>query len=129
MPVGFFEEIGDKLGARVVLMLAHQRHRPVASALFLRNQHTLFGRYWGCISEFDRLHFELCYYQAIEYCIGHGLQHCEAGGRGFAPVITHSGHWIAEPQFRAAIEDFLQREQQGIEQYITDMRFYLPFRD
>ena len=136
LSLGFFQEIGRKLGTRVVLMLAHQGQRPVASALFLRNQHTLFGRYWGCIAEFDRLHFELCYYQAIDYCIEHGLRICEAGaqgehkiGRGFTPVITCSSHWIAEPRFRTVIQDFLQREQKGIERYITDMRLYLPFRD
>jgi len=137
LPVGFFQEIGRQLGTRVVLMLARQgQHRPVASALFLRNQHTLFGRYWGCLAEFDRLHFELCYYQAIDYCIVHGLQRCEAGaqgehkvGRGFTPVVTHSSHWIADTPFRTAIRQFLHQEQQGIEQYIADMQHYLPYRE
>jgi hypothetical protein len=135
LSVGFFQEIGQQLGPRVVLMIAHQDNKPVASALFLRSHDTLFGRYWGCLADIDRLHFELCYYQAIEYCIHHGLQRCEAGaqgehkiGRGFEPVTTHSAHWIADPRFCSAIDQFVRLEQQGMEDYMTAMRSHLPYR-
>jgi len=136
LSVNFFQEIGQQLGTRVILMIAHQNNQPVASALFLRNNNTLFGRYWGCLKDVDRLHFELCYYQAIDYCIAHKLQRCEAGaqgehkiGRGFTPVLTHSAHWIAHPEFRSIIDQFVRHEKQGMEEYIAEMHKHLPYRD
>ena len=81
----------------------------------------LYGRYWGCLEERDGLHFELCYYQAIDYAIAHGLARVEAGAqgehklaRGYRPVETVSAHWIADPGFRAAVADFLEREREGV---------------
>jgi len=135
LSAAFFREIGHALGRRVVLVIASQNNTAVASALFLRSHDTLFGRYWGSIKDIDHLHFELCYYQAIAYCIDHGLQRCEAGAqgehkvsRGFAPIITHSAHWIAHPQFRDIISQFVRHEKQGIEEYMSEMRQHLPYR-
>jgi hypothetical protein len=135
LTAGFFQEIGQQLGPRVLLMIASQDDRPVASALFLRSNNTLFGRYWGSLNDIDCLHFELCYYQAIDYCIEHGLQRCEAGaqgehkiGRGFTPTSTHSAHWIAHPEFRIIIERFVRHEKQGVIQYMQDMQRHLPYK-
>ena len=135
LTAAFFQEIGACLGRQVVLMLAYQRDEPVASALFLRSHDTLFGRYWGCVREFDYLHFELCYYQAIDYCIRNGLSRCESGAqgehkisRGFAPVATYSAHWIANPEFHDVIGQFVRYEKSGIEEYITEMQTHLPYR-
>jgi len=132
---GFFHEIGSRLGHRVVLMLAYRHDEPIASALFLRSHDTLYGRYWGCISEHEFLHFELCYYQAIEYCIDNGLRRCEAGAqgehkisRGFAPVTTFSSHWIANRDFHDVIGQFVRYEKSGVEEYMAEMRAHLPYR-
>jgi len=132
---GFFQEIGTRLGPQVILMLAYHQGEPVASALFLRNNNALFGRYWGCVRHIDFLHFELCYYQAIDYCIANGLHRCEAGAqgehknsRGFAPVPTYSAHWIADPEFRDVIEKFVRYEKSGVEEYIATMNTHLPYR-
>jgi len=135
LTLGFFQEIGTNLGSQVLLILAEQNGKPIASALFLRSHDTLYGRYWGTLRTIDCLHFELCYYQAIEYCINHGLQYCEAGAqgehkisRGFAPVTTYSSHWIGHPQFRSAIEQFVHHEKIGVEEYIAVMQTHLPYR-
>lgn len=135
LPFGFFQEIGQRLGPQVILMLASKDDEPVASAVFLRSHDTLFGRYWGCVREFDCLHFELCYYQAIDYCINNGLRRCEAGAqgehkvsRGFVPVTTFSAHWIASLAFHDVIEQFLRYEKSGIEEYMAEMRNRLPYR-
>jgi predicted N-acyltransferase len=131
----FFCEIGERLGRRVILVLAMHEDAPVAGALFLRSHDALFGRYWGCVRNFDCLHFELCYYQAIDYCITHGLNRCEAGaqgdhkiGRGFAPVSTCSAHWIAAPEFRDVIRQFVRHEKSGVEEYMAEMDTHLPYR-
>jgi predicted N-acyltransferase len=135
LSTGFFQELGERLGQKAILMLAYQGGEAVASALFLRSDNTLFGRYWGCTRTLDCLHFELCYYQAIEYCIANNLQRCEAGAqgehkisRGFAPVLTHSSHWIADPIFRDVIGKFVRHEQSGVEEYMALMASRLPYR-
>jgi len=132
---GFFEEIGANLNTQVLLLIASQNGSPVASALFLRNHDTLYGRYWGSLKNIDCLHFELCYYQAIEYCINHRLHRCESGAqgehkvsRGFSPIPTYSAHWINHPQFRAAINQFVLEEKKEVYQYISAMSTHLPYR-
>jgi hypothetical protein len=131
----FFEEIGRTLGDRVLLALARQGIRYVAGALSLRSDHTLYGRHWGCGAEYDSLHFELCYYQGLDYCIRHGLQRFEPGAqgehkitRGFLPTLTESAHWIAHPQFRRAIADFLARETPAVSRYAEELGTHSPYR-
>jgi len=117
------------------LCLAERDDRIVAGALLVQGPDTLYGRYWGSFEELPCLHFELCYYAPIEYCIEAGLARFEAGaqgehklGRGLAPVTTHSMHWIAHPGFRHAIADFLAREHGGIDDYMQAATRLTPFR-
>lgn len=132
----FFQEIGATLSDHLVLTLAQWRDETVAGALCFRDSQTLYGRYWGCTREFDFLHFEACYYQGIEYCIRHGLGRFDPGAqgehkiqRGFTPVLTRSCHWIEDPAFRAAIDDFLERERHEVDCYIEEAATLLPFRN
>ncbi len=132
----FFLEVAPKLGKQVLLAMAEDADQAVAGALYFRDQDTLYGRYWGCIREYDCLHFETCYYQGIEYCIREGLQRFDPGAqgehkiqRGFEPTITRSNHWIAETELDRAIGDFTRQEQAHIEQYQRDARALLPFKD
>ena len=117
------------------LCLAERDGRIIAGALLVQGPDTLYGRYWGSFEELPCLHFELCYYAPIEYCIVHKLARFEAGaqgehklGRGLVPVPTYSMHWIAHPGFRHAIEEFLERERQGIDHYMQDAQSLTPFR-
>jgi predicted N-acyltransferase len=130
-----FSLLGERMGERIVLILAYDRDTPIAGALNFLGRDALYGRYWGCTREVRFLHFELCYYQAIDIAIARGLARVEAGAqgghklaRGYEPVQTWSAHWIADPGFRAAIADFLERERAGV---ATD-QLYLgsrtPFR-
>ena len=105
---------------KVVLVMAEADGRPVGGALNLKGDDTLYGRYWGCLESHAFLHFEACYYQAIDYAIAHGLQRVEAGAqgdhkiqRGYLPVPTYSAHWIVDPGFRRAVDDYLKRERPG----------------
>lgn len=132
---GFFMEIGRCMPENVVMIMAEHEGRHVAGAWFLRNADTLYGRHWGCSDEFHSLHFETCYYQAIDYCIAHGLRRFEAGAqgehklsRGFVPQTTWSAHWIAERRFAAAIGDFLHRERAAVSQYIEDAGRHTPYK-
>lgn len=132
---GFFYEIGATLGDSALLILARHAGDYVAGALFYAGGDTLYGRHWGSIGEFRQLHFELCYYAAIDYCIARGLRRFEAGAqgeykvrRGFEPTPTHSWHWLAEPRFQAAVGDFLVREGRAMENYLREMQDQLPFK-
>ena len=116
-----FDMIGKRLGDRVLLVLAFDGARPIAGALNFIGGSALYGRYWGCTVDKPFLHFELCYYQAIDAAIALGLQRVEAGAqgshklaRGYEPVATLSAHWIGDPGFRAAVADFLDQERRGI---------------
>ncbi|HEY4163722.1 MAG TPA: GNAT family N-acetyltransferase [Dongiaceae bacterium] len=131
----FFELIGGAMAENVVLMFAEKDGQPVAGALNLRGTDCLYGRNWGCLDEFKFLHFELCYYQAIDYAIAHNLARVEAGAqgehkiqRGYLPVATHSAHWIADRSFREAVADFLQRERRVMQQEIAGLSEYSPYR-
>lgn len=131
----FFKAIGEQLSDHTVMTLAYHANEAVAGALYFRDSTTLYGRYWGCVHEFEYLHFEACYYQGIEYCIRNGLQHFDPGAqgehkiqRGFAPIKTFSYHWIADAAFRHAIDDFLRREQYSVEQHIEAAAELLPFK-
>lgn len=131
----FFQLIGAALPEQIVMAIARLDDEPVAGALYFRDSHTLYGRYWGCLREFDFLHFETCYYQGIEYCIRHGLAHFDPGAqgehkiqRGFEPIKTLSYHWLKDAQFRHAIDDFLQRERGAIAEHIVAASALLPFK-
>ena len=131
----FFLRIARDQAEQVVLLVATRAGVPVACAFFLRDEEALYGRYWGTLEPLPFLHFELCYYQAIEYCIAHGLQRFEGGAqgehkvaRGLLPVKTHSGHWIADPRFRTAVDDFLGRERQHISFYLDELNERAPYR-
>ncbi|MEO1192590.1 MAG: GNAT family N-acetyltransferase [Pseudomonadota bacterium] len=131
----FFPLLGERLGDSVLLIVAENQGEPVAAALNLVGKERLFGRNWGCSREVRFLHFECCYYQAIEWAIGAGLKVVEAGAqgqhkvqRGYLPVPTYSAHWIADEGFRAAVADFLRREQRAVGQEIDFVTEMGPFR-
>jgi len=131
----FFERIGAALPQHLVLVLAERSGRPVASSLLVHDDERLYGRYWGAIEPVPCLHFEACYYQAIEAAIELGLRFVEGGAggehkvsRGFEPVPTVSAHWLAEPAFAQAVERFLQREGAAVDTYLDELRERLPYR-
>jgi predicted N-acyltransferase len=131
----FFSLLGQRLGEKVVLMLALQGGKPVAGALNLAGADTLYGRNWGAIVEAPFLHFELCYYRAIDFAITHGLRRVEAGAqgehkiqRGYLPALTYSGHFIAHAGLRAAVADFLEEERAGRLQEMDMLAELSPFR-
>jgi predicted N-acyltransferase len=131
----FFARLGESMPERVVLMMARHRGRYVAGALNLLGADTLFGRIWGCRREFEFLHFEACYYQAIEFAIGRGLARVEAGAqgphklqRGYEPVPTYSAHWIRDPGFRDAVARFLAQERREMLSEMGHLRALLPYR-
>ncbi len=131
----FFPKLGEALGERVLLILAERDRVPIAGALNIVGDDTLYGRYWGATEEVPFLHFELCYYQAIDAAIARGLSTVEAGAqgehklaRGYAPAPTWSAHYIPDPNFRRAIADFLRREREAVaaeRDYLAEMT---PFR-
>ena len=131
---GFFEEIRRTMPGNLVVIFAFLEQEPVAAAICLRSGDTLYGRHWGSEQEFHSLHFETCYYQGIEYCIRNGLKHFNPGtqgehkiSRGFEPVFTYSSHWLARPEFHAAIDEYLRREQHQITAYFHETEAHLPF--
>lgn len=131
----FFDIAQETLRNDILLVLAERNGRNVAGALNLIGRDTLYGRYWGCIEDHPCLHFEACYYQAIDYAIAHGLRTVEAGAqgehklaRGYLPAATHSLHWIGDPGFRDAVEQFLRAESQAVDQEIEILTSYGPFR-
>ncbi|ABC64914.1 GNAT family N-acetyltransferase [Erythrobacter litoralis] len=130
-----FSLLGERMADKLLLIFAYRDGEPIAGALNVIGRDALYGRYWGCTQHIPFLHFELCYYQAIDAAIERGLQRVEAGAqgghklaRGYAPVQTWSAHWIADPGFREAVAEFLERERRGVEidQNYLDRR--TPFR-
>jgi uncharacterized protein len=131
----FFDLIGEHLGDSLLLFLALRNGQPIAGALNLIGRDTLYGRYWGAVEEVQFLHFELCYYQAIEWAIENGLRYVQAGAqgehklaRGYEPVITKSAHFIVDPGFRQAVENFLEEERRAIAAEMAWLRGALPYR-
>ena len=132
----FFDLLGQRMGERVVLVMAKMAGRYVAGALNLMGGDTLYGRNWGCLSEVPFLHFEACYYRAIDFAIARGLKRVEAGAqgshkiqRGYLPVPTYSAHWIRDPGFAKAVEDFLKRERRAVENEMEELEQVLsPFK-
>ncbi|KPU82599.1 hypothetical protein JI58_10075, partial [Marinosulfonomonas sp. PRT-SC04] len=131
----FFDIAHQILRHDMLLVMAERDGQWVAGALNFIGADTLFGRYWGCIEDHPALHFELCYYRAIDYAIEHGLARVEAGAqgehklaRGYLPVTTHSLHWIADESFRTAVSQFLDEERDAVDQNIEVMTSYGPFK-
>ena len=132
--VEFFRAVSAVMPQAVVVKLAEFQGEPIATAIFFRGDEVLYGRYWGAAANYHSLHFETCYYQGIEYCIEQGLQHFEPGTqgehkvpRGFEPTATWSAHWIADPRFRRAIDQYLNDERAGIDQYILEVEQHTPY--
>lgn len=131
----FFDLLHDRLRHRVVLVMAFVEGHPVAGALNLQGGDTLYGRNWGCVADFKFLHFETCYYRAIDHAIAHGLKRVEAGAqgqhkiqRGYLPTLTHSAHRIADPGFADAIARYLAHEREGVRDEMADLMSQSPFR-
>ena len=131
----FFERLGETLPESVLLVLAELDGRPVASALDVYSNRVLYGRYWGAIAHIPNLHFEACYYQAMEFCIERGIQIFEGGAqgehklaRGFLPIETVSAHWLKHERFARAIEQYLEREAAGVERYLDELNERAPFK-
>jgi predicted N-acyltransferase len=131
----FFDIVQDTMRDDVLLTLAERDGRAIAGALSFVGRDTLFGRYWGCREHHPFLHFELCYYQAIDFAIAHNLARVEAGAqgehklaRGYLPVTTHSLHWIADPGLRRAVAEFVAREAEAVDEDIEILTSMGPFR-
>lgn len=134
--LAFFLRIGASLPEHTLLIVAERNGAPIAAAFNLYTPQTLYGRYWGAIEYVPLLHFEACYYQAIDFAIAQKLQTFEGGAqgehklfRGLLPVETLSAHWLAHPQFAKAIEDYLARETAGIARYVNELNDHSPFKD
>lgn len=130
-----FTRFHETMRNDMLLVLAFDGARPVAGALNFIGRETLFGRYWGCVEDHPCLHFELCYYQAIDWAIANGLGRVEAGAqgehklaRGYLPTPVHSLHWIADAGFRAAVERYLIEERRAVDEEIEVLTQYGPFR-
>jgi hypothetical protein len=131
----FFQRIGAAMPENLLLVVALRGDQAIAAALDLYDEHALYGRSWGALEYHPGLHFETCYYQAIEFCIEQRIATFEGGAqgehkhaRGFQPSTTWSGHWLAHPRYADAVENFLRRETGGIEHYIDELNEHDPFK-
>jgi predicted N-acyltransferase len=131
----FFSIVGKAMADRILLILARRHKRWIAGALNFMGEHTLYGRYWGAIDHRPFLHFELCYYQAIDYAIEHKLARVEAGAqgphkiaRGYVPVTTYSAHYIVDPGLRRAVADYLAHERAYVKAEAEELAAMAPFR-
>ncbi|QCI13939.1 N-acetyltransferase [Pseudomonas putida] len=125
----------ERMPEALRVVMARQAGRAVAMALSLVGGDSLYGRYWGCLDEFDRLHFETCFYQGMDFAIAEGIQRFDAGAqgehkliRGFEPVLTRSWHYLLHPGLRRAVDEFLQQEREGVRAYAEQAREMLPYR-
>jgi len=132
----FFREVAAGMADSMVLMLAYDAGHCVAGSFNLRSDDAMFGRYWGSAHYYNALHFELCYYRPIEYCIENRIKRFEAGAqgehklsRGLLPVATRSRHWLKDPLFARAVTDFLHRETYHVQGYAQVLQSHSPFRD
>ncbi|KTD99837.1 MULTISPECIES: GNAT family N-acetyltransferase [unclassified Sphingopyxis] len=131
-----FDLMGERMAEQIILLIAYDgEQRPVAGALHFVGADTLYGRYWGCLTEIPYLHFELCYYRAIDIAIARGLRRVEAGAqgghklaRGYGPVATWSAHFIADPGFRRAVADYLEQERRAEESEMEWLEGQTPFK-
>lgn len=132
----FFQRIGQSMPQNLLLTIAHHDGHAIASSLTVYDRDTLYGRYWGALEHVPCLHFETAYYQPLEFCIAEKIAWFEGGAqgehkmaRGFMPQKTWSAHWLAHPGFYDAVEHFLQREEGGIDGYLSELNERNPFRD
>lgn len=131
----FFDRIHDTMRDDILLVLAEQDGQPIAGALNFLGPDAVYGRYWGCVQDHAFLHFELCYHQAIDHAIAHGLARVEAGAqgdhklaRGYEPVPIHSLHWVCDPGFLRALDGYLDEERNAMGQEIEALADFTPFR-
>lgn len=131
----FFSLLGQHMADRVLLVFAYEGDEPIAGAINFIGKDRLYGRNWGATREVPFLHFEVCYYQAIDYAIAHGLKVVEAGAqgehklaRGYTPVTTHSAHWIAHPGLRGAVADYLEAERPAVSREQAALETFSPYR-
>ncbi|MHB8886928.1 MAG: GNAT family N-acetyltransferase [Methylovirgula sp.] len=131
----FFSQIGATMSEHILLVMAKRKNRYIAGAINFLGKDALYGRNWGCIEEYPFLHFEVCYYQAIEYAIAHGLSRVEAGAqgehklaRGYVAVPTYSAHEMADPRFASAIDEFLARERAAVDESLDEYAELAPFK-
>ncbi|MCP3054609.1 GNAT family N-acetyltransferase [Aurantimonas marianensis] len=131
----FFSLVGERMGAQILLVMARRNGRYIAGGLNFLGPDTVYGRNWGCVEDHPFLHFEVCYHQAIDYAIAHGLAVVEAGAqgehklaRGYEPVTTHSAHWIAHPGLRRAIEDYLDHERAEVARVGEILGGHTPYK-
>jgi predicted N-acyltransferase len=127
--------LAERMPGNLLLVIAHREGRPIAAALDLHGAGTLYGRYWGSMEHVPGLHFEACYYQALEFCIERGIALFEGGAqgehkhaRGFMPEATRSFHWLRHPAFNQAVDEYLAREGEHISSYIDELNERSPFR-
>jgi len=131
----FFSRVGASMAEQIVLILARRGRRYIAGALNFMGEGALFGRHWGCTEFVPFLHFEACYYQAIDFAIARGLAKVEAGAqgehkllRGYEPVTTYSAHYIAHEGLKRAVADYLEREREAVAENIEDLAAASPFK-
>ena len=131
----FFDLLGERMGESVVLMMGRQGTRWVCGAINFRSHDTLYGRNWGTIVDVPMLHFEVCYYRAIDYAIANKLAWVEAGAqgqhkiqRGYLPRATYSAHWIADPGLRDAIARYLVAERESVTEDMENLTELGPFK-
>lgn len=130
-----FADLATALARRMIVFIARDAGEAVAVSICFRSDEALYGRYWGCRGNYHSLHFELCFYQGIAYCLREGMRRFEpgAGGehkiaRGFTPTVVRSLHWIADPGMRRLLDQYLQRQQAGVQEYRDEAAEHLPFR-
>ncbi len=135
LSLNFFQELAQTMPDNIVLVMAKHGREYVAGAFNLRGSDCLYGRHYGCSAHFRHLHFELCYYQTLDYCLAHGLRRFEAGAqgehklsRGFLPKPTWSAHWLADADFEQAVVRFLKAETEAMEEYVEELQAHSPFK-
>jgi uncharacterized protein len=131
----FFSHLGQAMPERCLLVMAKRNGNYIAGALNMIGGDCLYGRYWGALEQHPTLHFEVCYYQAIDFAIAHGLARVEAGAqgehklaRGYLPVETYSAHWIADPGLKRAVERYLKQERAMVTENSAELRDMGPYR-
>jgi predicted N-acyltransferase len=131
----FFSQLAKTMPDNLLLIVAEKDGQPIAGALNIHDEHTLYGRYWGALEHFPGLHFETCYYQAIEFCIAHEIEVFQGGAqgehklaRGFLPVKTWSAHWLGDPRFAAAVKKFLEEETRLVNRHLDELERRAPFK-
>lgn len=131
----FFQQIARTMPEQLLLILAVREERTIAAALSFVGADCLYGRYWGCTEEFDALHFEVCYYQGLDFCIEHNLSRFDSGAqgehkiaRGFEPTTTYSAHWLKDARFAEAVDQFVTLEKKHLQSYKQDAAKFLPFK-